>query len=221
MGLTHIKDLKPGMVLDEEVRDINGRLLLKKDKEIQSSHIRIFKIWGITEVNVQGSNGDKSPSSGTASPESLEKIKENTKNLFRHVDLEHPAIKEIFRISVEFRSKHNLDESEKIINLKEIQSKSSGNGNDFLQKLKDKKLIVVDDLKQEKISTKKFVEKLQKLPSKDMKSLVVIAEKNDVIQKSSANLEKIKTINISNINILDILAKDYMIMTKFLKNVFM
>ncbi|MGD9083326.1 MAG: HDOD domain-containing protein [Desulfobacterales bacterium] len=140
MGLTHIKDLKPGMVLDEEVRDINGRLLLKKDKEIQSSHIRIFKIWGITEVNVQGSNGDKSPSSGTASPESLEKIKENTKNLFRHVDLEHPAIKEIFRISVEFRSKHNLDESEKIINLKEIQSKSSGNGNDFLQKLKDKKI---------------------------------------------------------------------------------
>ncbi|MGD9350280.1 MAG: HDOD domain-containing protein [Desulfobacterales bacterium] len=140
MGLTHIKDLEPGMVLDEEVRDINGRLLLKKDKEIQSSHIRIFKIWGVTEVNIQGNNGDKSPSTGQASPEKIEKIEENTKNLFRHVDLEHPAIKEIFRISVEFRSKHNINGNEKTIDLAEIERKNSGNGNDFLRKLQNKKI---------------------------------------------------------------------------------
>ncbi|MGD8343052.1 MAG: HDOD domain-containing protein [Desulfobacterales bacterium] len=140
MGLTHIKDLEPGMVLDEEVRDINGRLLLKKDKEIQSSHIRIFKIWGVTEVNIQGNNGDKSPSTGQASPEKIEKIEENTKNLFRHVDLEHPAITEIFRISVEFRSKHNINGNEKTIDLAEIERKNSGNGNDFLRKLQNKKI---------------------------------------------------------------------------------
>lgn len=140
MGLKHIKDLKPGMVLDEEVRDINGRLLLKKDKEIQSSHIRIFKIWGVTEVKIQGNNGDKSPSTGPASPERIEKIRAYTKDLFRHVDLDHPAIKEIFRISVEFRIKHNLNGNEKAIDLAEIESKNSGNGNNFLQKLRNKKL---------------------------------------------------------------------------------
>jgi HD-like signal output (HDOD) protein len=140
MGLTHIGDLKPGMVLDEEVRDINGRLLLKTDKEIQPSHIRIFKIWGVTEVNIQGNNGDKSPITGPASSERIEKIREKTKKLFCHVDLEHPAIKEIFRISVEFRSKHNINGNEKTIDLAEIERKNSGNGNNFLEKLQNKKI---------------------------------------------------------------------------------
>ena len=128
------------MILDEEVRDINGRLLLKKDKKIQSSHIRIFKIWGVTEVNIQGNNGDKNPSVSPASPERVEKIKENTKNLFRFVDLEHPAIKEIFRISVDFRSKHNLTDNEKMIDLQEVDIPPSENDKDFLKKLKNKKI---------------------------------------------------------------------------------
>lgn len=140
MGLKHINDLKPGMILDEEVRDINGRLLLKKDKVVQSSHIRIFKIWGVTEVNIQGNNGDKSPSKGPQNPEKLEKIEENTRNLFCHVDMEHPAIKEIFRISVEFRSKHNLDDNDKMIALAEVDNPAKGNGNNFLQKLRNKKI---------------------------------------------------------------------------------
>ncbi|MGD9285427.1 MAG: HDOD domain-containing protein [Desulfobacterales bacterium] len=140
MGLTHINNLKPGMILEEEVRDINGRLLLKKDKKIQLSHIRIFKIWGVTEVNIQGNNGNKNPAASVASPERVEKIKENTKNVFRFVDLEHPAIKEIFRISVDFRSKHHLSENEKEIDLSEIDIPQNGNGRNFLQKLKNKKL---------------------------------------------------------------------------------
>ncbi|GAG45160.1 unnamed protein product, partial [marine sediment metagenome] len=120
MGSIHINKLKPGMVIDAEVRDINGRLLLKRDKEIQSAHIRIFKIWGITEVNIRGNNGSKGASAGPADPELIEKIKENTRDLFRHVDLEHPAIKEIFRISILFRSKYNLSEKDKTIGLAEV-----------------------------------------------------------------------------------------------------
>ena len=34
--------LKPGIILAEEVRDINGRLLLAKGNEIGDNHIRIF-----------------------------------------------------------------------------------------------------------------------------------------------------------------------------------
>jgi HD-like signal output (HDOD) protein len=135
MGQVHINKLKPGMVLDEEVRDINGRLLLKRDKEIQSAHIRIFKIWGITEVNIRGNNGSKDASASPANPELVEKIKENTHNLFRHVDLEHPAIKEIFRISVLFRSKYNLSEKENTIRLSEADTRKRTVESDFLQKL--------------------------------------------------------------------------------------
>lgn len=135
MGSIHINKLKPGMVLDEEVKDINGRLLLKKDKKIQPAHIRIFKIWGVTEVNIRGNNGNKDTSAGPADPELIEKTKENTQQLFRHADLEHPAIKEIFRISILFRSKYNLSEKDKTIGLAEVDLEQPTVGNNFLQKL--------------------------------------------------------------------------------------
>jgi hypothetical protein len=140
MGSMHINKLKPGMVIDEEVRDINGRLLLKKDKEIQPAHIRIFKIWGVTEVNIRGNNGSKDTSAGPADPELVEKIKESTLDLFRHVDLEHPAIKEIFRISILFRSKYNLSEKDKTIGLAEVDLEQPTLGSDFLQKLNKKNI---------------------------------------------------------------------------------
>jgi HD-like signal output (HDOD) protein len=135
MGIIHINKLKPGMVLDQEVRDINGRLLLKREKEIHSSHIRIFKTWGVTEVNIRGNNGSREPSTGPADPQLVENIKEETKELFQHTDLEHPAIKEIFRISVLFRSKHNFSEKEKNISLADADNGRTTVVKDFLQKL--------------------------------------------------------------------------------------
>jgi len=134
MGIIHINKLKPGMILDEEVRDINGRLLLKRDKKIDTAHIRIFKIWGVTEVNIQGNNGSRNASGEPADPEAVEKIRESTKDLFRHVDLEHPANKELFRISVIFRSKYNLQEEKKRIDLAKIDTEQKTFEKDFLKK---------------------------------------------------------------------------------------
>ncbi len=145
MGSIHINKLKPGMVLDEEVKDINGRLLLKRDKKIQSAHIRIFKIWGVTEVNIRGNNGSKDTSAGPADPQLIEKIKERTHDLFRYVDLEHPAIKEIFRISILFRSKYNLSEKDKTIGLAEVDLEQPTVGSNFLQKL-DKENITLPEI---------------------------------------------------------------------------
>ena len=135
MSIIHINKLKPGMVLDEEVRDINGRLLLKKDKQIQTAHIRVFKIWGVTEVNIRGSNSSKDASASSVDPEQIEKIKQNTLDLFRHVDLDHPAIKELFRISILFRSKYDLSPKERKIDLAEIDSTPNKVRNGFLQKM--------------------------------------------------------------------------------------
>jgi HD-like signal output (HDOD) protein len=102
--------LKPGQILAEEVRDINGRLLLAKGNEIQSNHIRIFKIWGISEVNISGVRGCKDNLDSRLDLGLVEQVHENMKFLCRHVDLEHPAIKEIFKIAVQFRCRHNLVE---------------------------------------------------------------------------------------------------------------
>lgn len=81
-------------------------------------------------------------------------------------------------------------------------------------KVKDKRFIVVDEIKQDKISTRNLLDSLNKLPSKDNNLLVILPKKDEIIQKSSANIEKVKTINISNINILDLIKSDYLVVTK-------
>jgi HD-like signal output (HDOD) protein len=140
MGIIHIDKLKPGMILDQEVRDISGRLLLKKEKEIKSSHIRIFKIWGVTEVNIRGNNGNRDISTGLADPELVENMKETTQDLFRHADLDHPAVKEIFRISVLFRCKYDFAENDENITLAITDNGQKHIEKDFLQKLSKENL---------------------------------------------------------------------------------
>lgn len=127
MGMVHVDNLEVNMVLSEDVRDINSRLLLAKGQKIQSNHIRIFKIWGITEVSVAGSQGREKIAESYIDPETIERITEDTKYIFKHVDLSHPAIKELFRISVLYRSRHrilNTDENITLTNCDDLKDHS-------------------------------------------------------------------------------------------------
>ena len=108
MGMIHINKLEPGMVLADEVRDLSGRLLLGKGKTVQPDHFRVFKIWGVTEVNIRGNNGGKEEAKPNLDSEQYEKTKESTLQVFSHNDLNHPAIKEIFRLSVLFRNEYTF-----------------------------------------------------------------------------------------------------------------
>ena len=140
MGIVYTNKLEPGMVVADAVRDVNGRLLLGKGNSIEKSHIRIFKIWGITEVNVHGEVGVKDSPEPHIRPELIEKIKDKTTQMFGLADMDHPAIKEIFRLSVDYRSRNNVSQ-------KESPSLSASNGNgkpktngDFLKRLSNKKI---------------------------------------------------------------------------------
>jgi putative nucleotidyltransferase with HDIG domain len=115
MGMVHVDKLEVNMVLADDVRDINSRLLLAKGQKIQSKHIRIFKIWGITEVCVAGSQGIEKIAESYIDPDTMERITENTKYIFKHVDLSHPAIKELFRISVLYKSRQGILNTDKNI----------------------------------------------------------------------------------------------------------
>jgi HD-like signal output (HDOD) protein len=114
MGIVHVNKLEPGMMLSEDVRDINSRLLLTKGQKIQAKHIRIFKIWGITEVGVVGQGQNKINAEIDFDPEKLDRIAEETKYLFKHVDLSHPVIKELFRISLLYKSQQERHDGENI-----------------------------------------------------------------------------------------------------------
>jgi putative nucleotidyltransferase with HDIG domain len=134
--------LIPGQILAEEVRDINGRLLLAKGNQIQSNHIRIFKIWGISEVNVAGAASCKEEFDPELDSELLEKAQESMKIICRHVDLEHPAIKEIFKLAVQFRCRHDLVEVESNLHITESELPHQAQKQNFIAELNNKKIIL-------------------------------------------------------------------------------
>ncbi len=107
MTTVHTDHIEEGMLLCDEVKDVKGRLLLKKGQEIESKHIKILKMWGITEVNIVGEGSAEIDPDSVIDPQRMEEITEETKHDFRHTDLEHPAIKELFRLAVLSRAKGN------------------------------------------------------------------------------------------------------------------
>ena len=130
MAMIHINKLEPGMVLADEVRDLSGRLLLGKGKTVQPDHFRVFKIWGVTEINIRGNNGGKEEAKPNLDPEQIEKIKESTLQVFSHNDLNHPAIKEIFRLSVLFRNEYTFSNTNSNVQLVEDEpAKNMGEKN--------------------------------------------------------------------------------------------
>ena len=140
MGIIHINKIEPGMVVADEVRDIHGRLLLGKGKTIQPDHFRVFKIWGITEIKVRTNSDDKEETKLDFDPEQYEKIRESTQQVFRYNDLEHPAIQEIFRLSIWFRNKYSF--FNKYLQVKQTEDDSTENINKIncVQKLDVTKL---------------------------------------------------------------------------------
>ena len=135
MGMIHINNLESGMVLADEVRDINGRLLLGKGKSVQPDHLRIFKIWGITEVNIFGNNGNKEDAKPNLDQEQIEKIKDSTLQVFIHNDLKHPAIKEIFRLSVLYRNENEYSGTDSNMQVDQVGSEENVDKKNWPQKL--------------------------------------------------------------------------------------
>jgi len=107
MSCISVDALEKGMVLSEDVLDINARLLLSKGQQITPKHIRILKVWGVIDVRVVGEKGKTDREEPFVDPEIIEATKASTKAIFKNVDLGHPAIKEIFKLSVDYRSQND------------------------------------------------------------------------------------------------------------------
>jgi HD-like signal output (HDOD) protein len=101
MGMIHTSNVKPGMVLAGSVRDVNGRLLLSEGKTIKPDHLRIFKMWGVSEVPVQGpGDGSEEVEANHFDPEIMRKAEDHCQKLFLHAGNEHPVLEEIFQLSL-------------------------------------------------------------------------------------------------------------------------
>lgn len=80
-------------------------------------------------------------------------------------------------------------------------------------KVVDKELILLESLSMEAPKTKKMVSILNNLKA-DKKSLIVMAAKDENVEKSARNIPGVKATYVNTLNIYDILNHDCLIMTK-------
>ncbi|KJS29830.1 MAG: hypothetical protein VR64_18635 [Desulfatitalea sp. BRH_c12] len=109
MGLVALDQLQEGVILSEDVRDINGRLMLSKGQQITANHIRIFRIWGIPEIPVDAPQ--RSTPADHASQKNTEKLlktEHTVKKIFQNIDTHHPGIAALFKAAVDHRYEKDL-----------------------------------------------------------------------------------------------------------------
>jgi large subunit ribosomal protein L4 len=80
-------------------------------------------------------------------------------------------------------------------------------------KLRENRLIILDDIKFQEIKTKKMLEVINNL-SIEKTVLLALSEKNELIEKSSANLPNVKSILVDYLNIADLLKYKNLILLK-------
>jgi hypothetical protein len=94
MAIIRILDATPGMVLVADAQDMSGRMLLSAGKEITAKHLKTFRTWGVTEINVQDSAEGGAGATVDAKPD--ENVTKQAQEHFCHNDLGNPLIAELF-----------------------------------------------------------------------------------------------------------------------------
>lgn len=100
MTKVKVKDLQGGMVLADDVRDQNGMLILAQGQSVSEKHLRTFKSWGITEIDIDVNGGGSGQADRTEKNERIVsvEVKEKVDELFQYTDKQHPAIAELIEL---------------------------------------------------------------------------------------------------------------------------
>jgi len=90
------------MILASDVKDRNGMLIASHGQRVSEKHLRTFKSWGITEVDIGESMGGKTEA-GLAKKEEVEvpeAVMADVDELFRYADKRHPAMVELMELCI-------------------------------------------------------------------------------------------------------------------------
>ena len=93
-----VDDLEPGMLLADEVRDQQGRLLMPAGTELTDRHLRAFQLWGILTVRIRAMNEGPDPADPPLTPEQLSEGEGLVRARLRETDAAHPFIAELVRL---------------------------------------------------------------------------------------------------------------------------
>jgi len=100
MGIICLEDIRPGMILGKDLKDRNGLVLLREGHEITEKHLKILKMWGIIEADIQGVTREEviSKTASQVDPDQLREVENQAREWFHHTDLRHPFMKELFHL---------------------------------------------------------------------------------------------------------------------------
>lgn len=97
---TPVDDLVAGMVIAEEVRDQQGRLLMPAGTALTDRHLRAFSLWGIMTIRVRGEGGaDDAEAPLELTPEQVAEAEAIVRARFPVADLDHPFVAELLRLA--------------------------------------------------------------------------------------------------------------------------
>ena len=100
MGLVKINQISPGMELAEDLRDSRGRFLLPSGVGLTARDIRVLKMWGVVEADIQGigTDGVEDAAAREIDPSLIEMAEKVVTRQFRYADADHPAVHELQRL---------------------------------------------------------------------------------------------------------------------------
>lgn len=95
-----VDDLKPGMILQAPVCNLDRQLLLGAGAVIGERHIRLFQSWGILEVSVRDAESAPTASAGPVDPGAAERADREVCQVLGHQTIDSPLMLEVRRVLV-------------------------------------------------------------------------------------------------------------------------
>ena len=105
------ENLQPGMVLETDIKDLSGRMLLKAGIEFQEKHFRVLHTWGVLSVDIIDENDTQETDPLNDLPsEIISQIEREIAKRFSGVDTSHPVMMKLTEIVTADLIKQHLTE---------------------------------------------------------------------------------------------------------------
>lgn len=100
MGMVACDELVEGMVLARPAVSPQGQLLAPRGVTLSARHVRLFKMWGVTEVDIEGHDSKAERAASPLSEAERRVIEEAVSQRFAGA-LGHPVMMEIARVATQ------------------------------------------------------------------------------------------------------------------------
>lgn len=93
--------IKIGMVLAEDINEPAGKVILSKGEKVEEKHLRIFKIWGISEIKTEDSPEILEEYEAGYSEKEMKEAQDIADLYFSHTNKKDAIIKQLYQVFVE------------------------------------------------------------------------------------------------------------------------